>query len=182
AGVEVRLSAGATLAADRVVVAMGSWTGGLLGLGAAVRPVKGQLLVFPAGSPGPARVLYADHTYLLAKADGTVILGGTMEERGFDLEIDGAAEALRDALPRLFPALAGVPARALVGLRPASPDGLPIVGPVRALPAAYVFTAHFRNGFLLAPLTARLAAAEVMGGEAADLLRPLRPQRLVEVS
>ena len=184
AGVEVRLGPGSgpALRADRAVLAMGSWSATLPGLDYPVRPVKGQLLVFPAGSPAPRRILYAGHSYLLGKADGTVILGGTVEERGFDTETDAGAEGLREVLPRLFPALAGAPATARAGLRPSAPDGLPVVGALGQLPAAYVFTAHFRNGFLLSPLTARLAADEIMGLEVSDMLRPLRPRRLLTAS
>jgi glycine oxidase len=163
------------LAAGAVVLALGSWSGAIEGAALPVRPVKGQLLSF-AGAPGPARILYWSHNYLLAKPDGSVILGGTMEEAGFSLVADGRAQDLRRVLRQLWPALLGAPAIARVGLRPASPDSLPLAG---WLPGGdvYAFTGHFRNGFLLAPLTGRLAADEIVGGADEDLLRTLRPGR-----
>jgi glycine oxidase len=164
------------VAADRVVVAMGSWSGTLPGAAMLVRPVKGQLLAF-AGHPGPAPILYWGHDYLLTKPDATVVLGATMEEAGFSTEIDEKGEALRKVLDRLWPALARVPAVGSAGLRPAALDGLPVIGWVKP-GSVYAFTAHFRNGFLLAPMTAELAAGEIMGGGDEEMLRRLRPGRL----
>ncbi len=100
-----------------------------------------------------------------------------MEEVGFSLEPDAAAEQLRDVLPHLWPALVAAPAEPRAGLRPASPDGLPLCGPVPGVTAAYAFTAHFRNGFLLCPHGARMAAKEILEGKPQDLLGPLRPGR-----
>jgi glycine oxidase len=99
-----------------------------------------------------------------------------MEEAGFSTTTDQNADELRGVLPRLWPGLIDAPASPRAGLRPASPDGLPIIGwlPDRGI---YVFTAHLRNGFLLAPLTAWLAANEITGGAEEELLRGLRPGR-----
>ncbi|MDP9326474.1 MAG: FAD-dependent oxidoreductase [Candidatus Dormibacteraeota bacterium] len=167
------------ITADRVVLALGSWSGTLPGLDYPVRPVKGQLLAFPPGAPGPEVILYRDHNYLLTKADGTVVLGGTVEaDAGFSLNPDERVEELRRLLPELWPALVGAEAQVRVGLRPAAPDGLPVIGGLPALPHAYVFTAHYRNGFLLSPYSARLAADEILEAREAPLLRPMRPGRL----
>ena len=163
------------LEARTAVLALGSWSGAIEGVVLPVRPVKGQLLAF-AGGPGPSRILYWGHNYLLAKPDGGVILGGTMEEAGFSLVPDERAQDLRQLLQRLWPALSEAPAMARAGLRPASPDGLPITGWLHGRDL-YAFTAHLRNGFLLAPLAGRLAANEIADGGQEDLLRPLRPDR-----
>jgi glycine oxidase len=168
-GVRHRLEAGTT------VIALGSWSGAIQGAVLPVRPVKGQLLAF-AGQAGPSRIVYWGHDYVLAKPDGSVILGGTMEEAGFSLVPDERAQDLRHALKRLWPALAQAPAIARAGLRPASPDGLPLTGWLGGHDL-YAFTAHFRNGFLLAPLAGRLAANEIVDGGQEELLRPLRPDR-----
>jgi len=178
-GVVIRLqSAGAAeeLTAARVVVAMGSWSGVLAGAAMPVRPVKGQLLAF-AGQPGPAPIVYWGHNYLLTKPDATVVLGATMEDAGFSTEVDEKAEALRALLDHLWPALATVPATGRAGLRPAAVDGLPVIGWLEP-GTIYAFTAHFRNGFLLAPMTADLAANEIVEGVEEDFLRRLRPGRL----
>ena len=177
-GVTVNIAGGTgeeRLSADVAVLALGSWSGTLAGVSVPVRPVKGQLLVFPSGA-GPARIVYWGHNYLLTKPDGSVILGATMEEAGFSTVVDHHAEELRPVLSRLWPVLAGAPATARAGLRPASPDGLPICGWLPGT-GVYAFTAHFRNGFLLAPLAARLAASEITRGAEEDLLRTLRPAR-----
>ena len=163
------------LSADVAVLALGSWSGAVAGVTLPVRPVKGQLLVFPGGA-GPERIVYWGHNYLLTKPDGSVIVGATMEEAGFSIVTDQHAQELRPVLERMWPGLAEAPATARAGLRPASPDGLPISG---WLPGGdvYAFTAHFRNGFLLSPLAARLAANEIGGGGDEELLRGLRPGR-----
>ena len=164
------------LAASAVIIALGSWSGQLNAAHLPVRPVKGQLLSFGRVS-GPRRILVAGHNYLLTKADGEVLLGGTMEEAGFSLDATGEAQDLRRLLPRLYPQLVPQPATVRVGLRPATPDGLPVVGWVGGKRPIYAFSGHFRNGFLLAPLTARLAAAEIMEAKVSPLLQPLRPDR-----
>jgi glycine oxidase len=177
-GVTITLAPGAPaqrLSADVAVLALGSWSGAVAGVSLPVRPVKGQLLVFPNGA-GPGRILYWGHNYLLTKPDGSVIMGATMEEAGFSTVTDDQAETLRTILRRLWPVLADVPASPRAGLRPASPDGLPISGWL-AEGNVYAFTAHFRNGFLLAPLAAGLAAKEIVGDGEEDLLRNLRPGR-----
>jgi glycine oxidase len=178
-GAHVRLrSSGAVeeLGVGAVVVALGSWSGSLAGAAVPVGPVKGQLLAF-AGQPGPAPMLYWGHNYLLTKPDASVVLGATMEDAGFSTAVDEKAEALRPLLDRLWPALAAVPATGRAGLRPAAADGLPVIGWIRPR-HVYAFTAHFRNGFLLAPMTADLAANEIVAGVEEEFLRRLRPGRL----
>ena len=178
AGAAVDVAAGTRLEADRVVVAAGSWSEALGGAAIPVRPVKGQLLAFEAVR-GPEPIIYAGHNYLVSKPDGTVLLGGTMAERGFSLDPDEDSERLRDLLPGLWPALVGAPATVRVGLRPAAPDGLPVCGPLPALRAVYAFTGHHRNGYLLCPHGARMAAREILEGAHETLLAPLRPSRFL---
>jgi glycine oxidase len=175
-GVAVELQGDRRLDFDRLVLASGSWAAELGGATVPVRPVKGQLLVF-RGVTGPEHVLYTGHNYVLTKADGTVLVGGTMEEAGFSLAPDARADELRDVLPRAWPGLVAAISETRVGLRPASPDELPIVGAIPGGPAVYAFTGHYRNGFLLAPQQASLAAREILDGEAQELFIPLRPRR-----
>ena len=180
-GARVELEAGGGCDFDRVVLATGSWARELGGDAVPVRPVKGQLLVF-RDAQGPDHVIYSGHNYVVTKADGTVLLGGTMEDAGFSMAPDGAAEALREVLPGTWPGLVGAPAETRVGLRPAAPDELPVVGALPGRPAVYVFAGHYRNGFLLAPHQARLAAIEVIDGVAQELFIPLRPRRFTGVA
>ncbi len=177
-GVAVRLgAAGSTdeLTASTAIVAMGSWSGTLSGASLDVRPVKGQLLTFD-GPMGPRPIVYWGHNYLLTKPDATVVLGATMEDVGFTLDVDAGAESLRDVLDRLWPSLRAQPALARAGLRPAATDALPVIG--WAAPGVYAFTAHFRNGFLLSPMTSALAAKEVVEGGEEEALARFRPDRL----
>jgi glycine oxidase len=99
-----------------------------------------------------------------------------MEEAGFAVDVDANAESLRNVLDHLWPSLRSQPALARAGLRPAAEDGLPLIGWVA--PGIYAFTAHFRNGFLLSPMTAAMAAREVLDQAAEEALARFRPDRL----
>ena len=171
AGVEVRegVTVGALeeVEADRVVVAAGARAAQLADV--PVRPVKGQILRLrdPAHGDGPPlleRVLRFEGGYLVPRGDGRYVLGATVEERGFDTTVTagGVYELLRDA-GELVPGISElVVEEASAGLRPGTPANVPIV---RREGRAVVATGHFRNGILLAPVTAR-AAVELLQHEA----------------
>ncbi len=159
-GVELRegarVGALGELDAGRVVVAAGAWTAELLP-GVPVRPVKGQLLRLrdPRGPGLVDRVLRFEGGYLVPRGDGGYVLGATMEERGFDTTVTagGVYELLRDA-HELVPGISElVVEQALAGLRPGTPDNLPIV---EERDGVVVACGHGRNGVLLAPLTAEM--------------------------
>ena len=164
AGVELREGERVDALPDdgtQVVVATGAWTAQLLP-GVPVRPVKGQLLRLrdPRGPGLVERVLRFEGGYLVPRDDGAYVLGATMEERGFDTTVTagGVYELLRDA-HELVPGLSElVIEEALAGLRPGTPDNLPIV---EERDGVLVATGHGRNGVLLAPLTAELVVAEL---------------------
>ncbi|MFN2463088.1 MAG: NAD(P)/FAD-dependent oxidoreductase [Candidatus Dormibacteria bacterium] len=177
--VEVLLAGGERMPADCVILSAGSWSAALGGAAVPIRPLQGQLLAFEDVT-GPEPILYSGQDYLLSKPDGTVLLGGTMSESGFSVAPDGRAEDLRALLPLLWPELVGRPAATRVGLRPAAPDGLPICGPLPGQSAVYVFTGHLRNGFLLCPHGAHLAAREILDGAREPLFATLRPNRFME--
>ncbi|HKY67160.1 MAG TPA: FAD-dependent oxidoreductase, partial [Acidimicrobiales bacterium] len=149
-----------------------------------VRPIKGQILTLaqPAGDPLLSRtvrgIVRGGSVYLVPRDDGRVVVGATVEERGWDTTptAGGAYELLRDALA-LVPGLddaAFVAARA--GLRPGSPDDLPMIG-ATAVPGLVVATGHHRNGVLLTPVTAEAVAAVVAGGALPDEVTPCDPRR-----
>lgn len=166
----VRLEDGARLAAGAVVLAAGCWSGGVDGLPAPlpVFPVRGQMVAAGAVPPPIQRVVASPgQAYLVPRAQGRVVVGSTMEHAGFHaVATVGGSAGLMAAAARIVPALA---AAALVetwaGLRPGTPDGLPILGEDPALPGLFYATGHFRNGILLAPITAELVAAQVRGEE-----------------
>jgi glycine oxidase len=171
--VGVRLRDGERLSAPRVVVAAGAWSDELQGLPAAarvpVRPVKGQILRL-RDREGPGlleRVVRFEGGYLVPRGDGRYVLGATVEERGFQAlpTAGGVYELLRDAR-ELVPGVAELEIEELnVGFRPGTPDNVPAIGR-GALEGLVWATGHYRNGILLAPLTAELVL-EALGGPAA---------------
>jgi glycine oxidase len=172
-----------SLTAGAVVVTAGSWSGQIdVGAGVPrvpVRPVRGQLLhVAWQGTP-LRRATWGDHCYLVPWDDGTVLVGATMEEVGFDerATVDGLRR-LMTAACELVPAAGGASfTSARVGLRPGTPDALPIVGWSRALPNLMYATGHFRNGVLLCPLTAHLVARAMIDNTIDPALEAIGPQR-----
>lgn len=166
-GGKVRLHVnGAPLAFDHVVTAGGSWSNRLRAGGRPVKPVKGQLLRLRFDAPPATRVLWSEDCYMVPWRDGTLLVGATMEDAGFDERPTSAAiETLLAAAGKLMPATrsaAFVDARA--GLRPAPAEGgLPEIGPSPVLANVTIAAGHFRNGVLLAPLTAARVAAMVLG-------------------
>jgi glycine oxidase len=159
------------------VLAAGAWSAGLaatLGLVLPVRPVKGQMIEtrLPLGRLNA--LVWAADVYLVPRASGRVLVGATVEEAGFDTRVTlGAVASLAQAACGAVPALAGAGvARAWAGLRPGTPDGLPVLGAVAGVDGLVLATGHFRNGILLAPITARLLADLILDGRTTPLLAP----------
>jgi glycine oxidase len=168
----VLLSSGERLGAGEVVLAAGPWTGRIDGLpsgaGVPVRPIKGQILRLrdPAGPGLLARVVRFRGGYLVPRRDGRYVLGATVEERGFGLQptAGGVYELLRDA-HELVPGVSELEIEELsVGLRPGTPDNAPAIGR-GALEGLVWASGHYRNGILLAPLTAELVAGVLAGDQ-----------------
>jgi len=171
----VRSSEGKAAAAH-VVLAAGPWTatfGRQLGAALSVRPVRGQMLAF-ASSPVRNIVFWEGQSFLLPKANGLLFVGSTAEEVGFRKNTTGKALAgLRRMATTLVPSLAYTEvASTWAGLRPASPDGLPILGPVPGWEGVNVASGHFRKGILLAPITGQLIAQQLTRGETEIPLEP----------
>jgi glycine oxidase len=159
------------VAAAQVVLAAGPWSAGLAAL--PVRPVKGQTIRL-RGVQLLERTLIFEGGYLVPRADGRLILGATVEERGFDTTMTAGAvhDLLRDAA-ELVPGVLECDIEQLVaGLRPGTPDNAPLIG--RLDDRVIVATGHYRNGILLAPVTARLVAAELAGEAAEHAFSPHR--------
>lgn len=152
-----------TVERGRVVVCAGAWTGTVPGLeGVPVRPVRGQLAeLLGAGGPGP--VAFGAGGYCVPRGDGRVIVGSTVEDVGFvrGVTAEGLVSVLDRAI-RLYPALAAATVeRTWSGFRPGTPDLLPVLGEVGGVMVA---SGHYRNGILLAPLTARWLADALLDG------------------
>jgi len=163
------------LVAGSVVLAAGCWSAGLHGLPPhalpAVRPVKGQIVRLRDDVEHPmlqrnVRALVRGRPiYLVPRTDGEIVLGATSEDKGFDtrLTVEGTGDLLADAR-ELLPRVSEIElVEASVGLRPGSPDNAPMIGS-GALPGLVVATGHYRNGILLAPVTADAVADLLTAG------------------
>ncbi|MGH3795299.1 MAG: glycine oxidase ThiO [Pseudonocardiaceae bacterium] len=172
--------------ADVVVLAAGAHSAALHpALHRAIRPVKGEILRLrsrPGTLAPPSRTVRAiaggRHPYLVPRPGGRVVLGATQREIGFDTDVTAGAvlELLADA-ERVVPAIAEYALEeTAVGLRPGSPDNLPVIGELE--PGVLAATGHHRNGILLAPLTAEAVLALLRGEPVPEEAAPATPARL----
>jgi glycine oxidase len=174
---------GAAIESDVVIIAAGSWSTSLDGVTAApdaVKPIRGQLLQLRLSERCAGRVIWGRDCYLVPRGDGRVLAGATVEDVGFDERAtsSGVRQLLESAL-ELMPALGGSAFEEVrVGLRPKTRDELPAVGASSTMPHVFYATGHYRNGVLLAPLTARMVADLVLEGKADGDLARLHPRRL----
>ena len=175
------------LRADTVVLANGAWSGATPWLPdharPSVRPVKGQVLELRRrdGEPPARHILASERVYLVPRGDGRLIVGATVEEMGYDTAVTagGVHELLREAY-RLLPDVAEMElVDAIAGLRPGTPNNLPLTGP-GAIDGLILTTGHFRNGILLAPLAAQ-AVADLLSSRRSSLsrYRPDKDERAV---
>lgn len=163
--------------ADCVILCSGAWTRFLsadLGIEIPIEPVRGQILSLDAPRPRMRSIVWGEGAYLVPKLCGQVIVGATQERAGFDCRItaEGVGELLR-AAPRYVPALARCTfRRAWAGLRPDTPDHLPVIGPFSGVHGLIVAAGHYRNGVLLSPITGlfvqKLLETGSLPGEAAS--------------
>jgi glycine oxidase len=170
-----------TFPAGAVVNCAGAWAADLAAPShpVPVRPRKGQMLALSADHDLLRHVVYGPGCYLVPRPDGRVLVGATQEDVGFDRRLDEAAlSRLHDAAVALVPALAAAPVvERWAGFRPGTPDDLPLLGPLDGLRNYFIAAGHFRNGILLAPITARLLAAAVLGRPPEIDLLPFAPHR-----
>ncbi len=173
----VRTADGTERRSEAVVLAAGAWSAADWLPGPArpeLRPVKGQILTL-AGPPGRAvceRIVATERIYAVPRADGRLVVGATVEEQGFDTRVTagGVYELLREAY-RALPEIAELElVEAIAGLRPTTPDNLPLIG-TGAIDGLVLATGHFRNGILLAPLTADRIAGLLAGHRTEAVLR-----------
>ncbi len=183
----VRGSDGEVVAAERVVVAAGAWSGALAGVPddalPPVRPVKGQILRLrgPAAAPVASRLVRTPRCYVVPRPDGEVVVGATVEERGFDTSVTGdGVYRLLEAAIEVLPDVGELEfVEAAARLRPGSPDNAPLIG--HSGPEGLLWaTGHHRNGVLLAPVTAAAVAALLADGDAPETVAPFTPGRFAE--
>ena len=162
-----------------VINCAGAWAGKIDPHQFPTRPVKGQMLCVAQPEKETVRhVVRAPGVYLIPRSDGRLLIGATQEEAGFDKHtVPEAIQKLRQAALSLVPKLAdGRILEAWAGLRPGTPDNLPILGET-ATPGYFVATGHFRDGILLAPVTARVMGQVISGQNPGFNLEPFAVDR-----
>lgn len=144
-----------------------------------VRPVRGQMIALGGMSTPIRRIVWGADGYLVPRANGLVFAGATVEEVGFRRRTTQAGtRAMRTMAVALVPQLAAAKVHfAWAGLRPGSPDGLPMIGPLPGFPNVIAATGHYRNGILLGPLTGELVARGIVAGDWSGVPREFDPER-----
>ena len=180
-GLRLETSAGEQHA-DAVVLAAGSWSGTVPIRSVPpvpVRPVRGQLLHLRLPAPPLSRVVWGSKGYLVPWRDGSLLVGATVEDAGFDETATAAGvRRLLDMAEALVPAVRDAGFEEVrVGLRPATTDELPVIGASSTMRGVFYATGHYRNGVLLAPLTALMLADLILDGRERRELALVRPGR-----
>ena len=164
----VELANGTAIEADAVVIAAGAWSGELVGLPIKIPvvPIRGQMLAVEHEPQLVSHIVKGETCYLVPRGKRRLLIGATVEHVGFD---EGTTkegiEGLRTAAQQLVPAIADAPVvETWAGLRPGTPDDLPILGRDPQLHGVFYATGHYRNGILLAPVTARLMTELIVDG------------------
>jgi glycine oxidase len=179
----VRAGTLGTIEAGTVILAAGAWSGAIEGAPAelTVRPVKGQILALDNAAGLIRHVIFRDDVYVVPRLSGECLFGATVEDgvADRDVTLDGLAWLLREA----FDTVPGIGPhrflRAWAGLRPATADGLPVVGPWPGAPGLLAATGHYRSGILYTPVTARLVRDYVVEGRSSLPGAAILPDRLI---
>jgi glycine oxidase len=174
---------GQTLPAETVVIAAGAWSGQIGGLPESVllpvHPVKGQMLAvqMPPETPLLSHVVTGP-VYLIPRLDGRLLIGATEESHKFDIAVTaGAVHELLEGARRMLPGIGPLEVvETWAGLRPATADGIPIIGQT-VINGLIVATGHFRDGILLTPITAQAVSQLILSGHADDVIAPFTPAR-----
>jgi glycine oxidase len=170
--------------ADVTIIATGAWTS-FIEIGDAgpidvdIKPIRGQMIAFGADSHILKKVIYGPSCYLVPRADGRILAGATVEDVGFDKAVtDEAVSELRRSAVEILPEIANLEIiETWSGLRPRSVDELPVIGNVAGIENLFIATGHYRNGILLAPLTAKIIAEKVARNIDSRYLSVFGPER-----
>ena len=157
------------VAAPVVVLAAGAWTSLINSSDLTlprIEPVRGQMLCYETRPRITSHVIYSSHGYLVPRRDGRLLAGSTSEWVGFDKRVtDEGARAIKSLAIEIAPALVKLtPVDSWAGFRPRAGDDLPVLGPCEEIAGLFYATGHYRNGILLAPITAQLIAAAIVDG------------------
>lgn len=170
------------VAAPVVVLAAGAWTSLIKTSDVTLpelEPVRGQMLCYETRPPIASHVIYSSHGYLVPRRDGRLLAGSTSEWVGFDKRVtDEGARAIKWLAIEIAPALAQLtPVDSWAGLRPRAKDDLPVLGACEEIAGLFYATGHYRNGILLAPITAQLIAAAIVDGAMPANFEAFSPNR-----
>ncbi|MBB6633692.1 glycine oxidase ThiO [Cohnella thailandensis] len=183
-GVRVTAAAAGRHAADLAVWCTGAWSGlhgGWLGAPVPVHPIRGQICAYRPLPCDVRHMIFTSQAYWVRKSDGSLVCGASEDVAGFDRSVTEAGIGrLVRWTGKMFPDLRGTePARRWAGLRPATLDGWPLLGPLASMPGVFLAAGHYRNGILLSPATAAAACDWLEGrvGRTDGRLEPFSPER-----
>jgi glycine oxidase len=180
AGVETATGA---IAGPVVIVCAGAWTS-MLRISSSsapieIEPVRGQMLCFKPEQAIARHVIYGRTGYLVPRRDGRLLAGSTSEQVGFDKRVtDEGVDAIKSMAFEIAPSLVATPlVDSWAGFRPRALDDLPIIGPDAEIAGLFYATGHFRNGILLAPITAEVLADSIVDNAPSSLIETFTPKR-----
>ncbi|HKO36319.1 MAG TPA: glycine oxidase ThiO [Pyrinomonadaceae bacterium] len=171
------------IASRSVVIAAGAWSSQISRAGyfapAFIGPVRGQMLCFQPKSPLARHVIYCPQGYLVPRRDGRLLAGSTTEHVGFEKQVtDQGLESIKSMAYEVVPALKSAAiVDSWAGFRPHSLDDLPVLGPAGDIDGLFYATGHYRNGILLAPITAEIIAEAVVNRKSSPFFESFSPDR-----
>jgi glycine oxidase len=172
-----------TITAPTVVVCAGAWTSSLKSSKSSapieIEPVRGQMLCFKPAHHIAHHVIYSKRGYLVPRDDGRLLAGSTSEHVGFDQRVtDEGISSIQSMASQIVPALAVSPlVDSWAGFRPRALDHLPVIGPDADVAGLFYATGHFRNGILLAPVTAEVIADLIVDEAFSSFIEAFSPKR-----
>ncbi|RJE84655.1 glycine oxidase ThiO [Paenibacillus sp. 1011MAR3C5] len=181
-GVTVRMAGIPAISADRIVICSGAWSGALerwLNISLPIHPIRGQICSYESMPDDLRHMIFSSQAYWVNKPMGRIVCGASEDVAGFDSSVtDRGIERLIRASERWLPHLTDKnTAHRWAGLRPATMDGLPLIGSVEGKPSAIMASGHYRNGILLSPVTAMLACDLLDGRTESSLITAFSPNR-----
>jgi glycine oxidase len=146
-----------------------------------IEPVRGQMLCFDSNPAICSHVIYSPRAYVVPRRDGRLLAGSTTEHAGFDNRVTAeGVGSIHSAAMEISPRIGTLPLKETwAGLRPRTPDGLPVLGAYAEIEGLFYATGHYRNGILLAPITGELIADAVVNGLSPGSLSAFAPDRFV---
>jgi glycine oxidase len=173
------------ISCSTVIVAAGTWSS-FIGFSAAlhkpefvIEPVRGQMISFDARPQITRHVIYSPRGYIVPRQNGRLLAGSTSEYAGFAKHVTaGGISSILSNAQEISPSISALPiVDTWAGLRPRTPDNLPVLGPCDEIGGLFYATGHYRNGILLAPVTGELIAEAVVAGVTSPLMGPFSPSR-----